>query len=207
MPPESTATGDGALAPDDERAPGASPRDRILAAAREIIVEEGYGRLSLERVAERARVARATIYYQFGSKAGLLEGLVSAMELGARIHESRQQDHGVDDLLRRVSGLWENESDVLRIVVGTATADPQIGDVVHRHQGGRRQRIAELVEELDAAGRLRLDRDDAVDLLWLLTGFEAYDFLRQLTSREPDDVRRLLGILAAGVVDPDDSRP
>lgn len=178
-----------------------STRERILAAARQIIVEEGYDRLSLERVAERAVVARATIYNQFGSKSGLLEGLLKAIEHDARVHESREYDHSVGQLLARVTQIWDAEGDVLRSLLAMSVVDPQVRQVVHRHQRGRRQRIAELVEELDNAGQLHVEQDDAVDLLWLLTSFHAYDFLRQGAQRNGDDARTLLQILAANLID------
>lgn len=188
-------------APADGSVGQASTRDRILAAARQIILEEGYGRLSLERVAERAGVARATIYNQVGSKSGLLEALLKAIEHDARVHESRQEDHNVGQLLARVTQIWDSEGDVLRSLLAMSVVDPQVRQVVHRHQRGRRQRIAELVEELDDAGQLRVEQDDAIDLLWLLTSFHAYDFLRQRAQRNGDDVRTLLQTLAANLID------
>lgn len=196
----------GGRVPSDDEGPEGT-RQRILAAARRIIVEEGYDRLALERVAERADVVRATIYYQFGSKSGLLDALVGAMELDARIHESRRHDHTFTQLLRRVTGLWEDHGDVLRSILAMATVDPKTGEVVSRHQQGRRQRIIELVEQIGDSGRLEVDHDDAVDLLWLLTDFQTYDFLRQNTSRDPDDVRGLLEMLAADVITSEPETP
>lgn len=199
-----------AASDDRVRSDGAGPggtRERILAAARQIIVEEGYARLSLERVAEQAGVARATIYYQFGSKAGLLDGLVGEMEFEARIHESRDQDRTFGQLLRRVTRIWEDNSDVLRSVIAVAAVEPRTGQVIGRHDQGRRQRVAELVEQFDDAGKLRAERDDAVDALWLLTSFHAYDLLRRNTSRGREDICGLLEVLAAGIVTPGDDQP
>src|SRR5262249_35010278 len=51
-------------------------RARILAAARELLVASaGFSGFSVEAVARQAGVARMTVYYQFGSKPGLLEAL------------------------------------------------------------------------------------------------------------------------------------
>lgn len=202
-----TVTPERAASDDRVRSDDAGPRgtrERILAAARQIIVEEGYAQLSLQRVAERADVARATIYYQFGSKAGLLDGLVGEMEFEARIHESRDQDRTFGQLLRRVTRIWEDNRDVLRSVIALAAVESRTGQVIGRHDQGRRQRIAELVEQFDDAGKLGAERDDVVDALWLLTSFHAYDLLRRNTPRGREDICGLLEMLAAGIITPGD---
>lgn len=64
------------------------PRDRasqvaILAATRDLLVEMGYQRLSLERVARRAGVGKATIYRWWDSKLDLvLEAAAPHLEIG-----------------------------------------------------------------------------------------------------------------------------
>lgn len=51
-----------------------SPRERLLEAARELFYAEGVHRVGIDRVIERAGVAKASLYSTFGSK----DGLVSA---------------------------------------------------------------------------------------------------------------------------------
>jgi AcrR family transcriptional regulator len=48
-----------------------STRERLLAAARELIESEGYGSASVLAIAERASVASGTVYRHFASKAEL----------------------------------------------------------------------------------------------------------------------------------------
>src|SRR4051794_41340764 len=55
-------------------------RGRIIAAMRELLARDGYRSASLEEVARVADVTRATVYYQFGSKAGLLEAVVGDIQ-------------------------------------------------------------------------------------------------------------------------------
>jgi len=51
---------------------------KLLNAAEELFLGQGYGRVSLEAIARRARVAVRTIYVKFGGKAGLLNALIEA---------------------------------------------------------------------------------------------------------------------------------
>jgi AcrR family transcriptional regulator len=50
---------------------GLATRERLLAAARELIEEGGYGSASVAAIAERAGVASGTVYRHFASKAEL----------------------------------------------------------------------------------------------------------------------------------------
>jgi AcrR family transcriptional regulator len=62
-----------------------SARDRLLAAANELFYEEGVHTVGIDRVIERAGVAKASLYSTFGSK----EELVRAYLAGR--HERRQR--------------------------------------------------------------------------------------------------------------------
>ncbi|MFO8072706.1 MAG: TetR/AcrR family transcriptional regulator [Polyangia bacterium] len=53
-------------------------RERILAAAGELFCEREYAAVSLVGVAERAKVARGTVYNQFGSKEALYREVIAA---------------------------------------------------------------------------------------------------------------------------------
>jgi AcrR family transcriptional regulator len=55
---------------------------KILAAARRLLVEKGYDAVTLEKVAAEAGVNKASIRYNFGNKAGLVASVVDSV-----IHE------------------------------------------------------------------------------------------------------------------------
>ncbi|MEV1177126.1 helix-turn-helix domain-containing protein [Nonomuraea sp. NPDC049784] len=57
-------------------------RRRILEAALELFVQDGYGATNLQDVADRARVAVQTIYFVFGNKRALLKELVDVTIAG-----------------------------------------------------------------------------------------------------------------------------
>src|SRR6201992_716552 len=50
-------------------------REQVLAAARSLLAEPGGSAFTVDAVARRADVARATVYYQFGARSGLLEAV------------------------------------------------------------------------------------------------------------------------------------
>ena len=54
-------------------------RERIVAAARDLLEDDDAEGFSIDAVARRAGVARMTIYNQFESKAGLLEALFDSL--------------------------------------------------------------------------------------------------------------------------------
>jgi AcrR family transcriptional regulator len=65
------------LAQPPERGDAAANRARILAAARELLATHGPGGVSMEAVAHAAGVGKGTLFRRFGSRAGLMEALVS----------------------------------------------------------------------------------------------------------------------------------
>src|SRR5207248_3082979 len=65
-------------------------RARVLRAARELLTARaGAEPFSVEAVARQARVARMTVYHQFGSRRGLLEALFDSFAAGGEGVEQR----------------------------------------------------------------------------------------------------------------------
>ena len=56
-----------------------SPRERLLEAARELFYAEGVHTVGIDRVIERAGVAKASLYSTFGSKEGLVSAYLEEM--------------------------------------------------------------------------------------------------------------------------------
>jgi TetR/AcrR family transcriptional regulator, cholesterol catabolism regulator len=52
-------------------------RQRLYEAAIELIAERGYSATTVDEIAERAGVAKGTVYYNFPSKTALFEGLLT----------------------------------------------------------------------------------------------------------------------------------
>jgi AcrR family transcriptional regulator len=66
--------------PPPERADARRNRLRILEAAAGLIGERGFERVTIDAIAERAGVAKGTVFHRFGNRAGLATGLLDERE-------------------------------------------------------------------------------------------------------------------------------
>jgi AcrR family transcriptional regulator len=64
--------------------PGSSARDRLLSAANELFYDEGVRAVGIDRVLERAGVAKASLYSTFGSKEELIRGYLGTRHAARR---------------------------------------------------------------------------------------------------------------------------
>lgn len=62
--------------PPSERADAARNRERLLNAAREMISEGGVRQVTMDALAERARLGKGTVFRRFGSRAGIFAALL-----------------------------------------------------------------------------------------------------------------------------------
>jgi AcrR family transcriptional regulator len=182
-------------------------RARIIAATRQLLTGGGLRRLSLDEVARRADVARATVYYQFGSKRGVLEAVVLDVQQRAG---QREVDFTVEranpvaalqDVIASGCQFWAAEHEIVRAVSGLAAVDPDISDVLSRADEHRHTLIDQLADRLEHEGALRAgcSRDQAVDILSLLFSFETFDQLftgRRLPVAEVASVLTTLAVSA-----------
>jgi AcrR family transcriptional regulator len=69
-------------APPAERADAARNRLHLLSVARELIAEQGADKLTMDGLAERARLGKGTVFRRFGSRAGIFQALLDEEERG-----------------------------------------------------------------------------------------------------------------------------
>lgn len=183
-------------------------RDRIIAAARELFGQSGFYSVSLDDVAKTAGVARATVYYQFESKSGLLDAVVAAIiqrvgvERATRAREHPDAAMGIRMFVHEVASFNSSEDVLLRNLYGLAAIDPEASRVLEQYEELRKDVLSWLVKRLADQGKLRsgVSQKHAVDMLWMLTSFRSFD---QLYSRSGISVRAasmLLSDLAASAV-------
>ena len=170
-------------------------RDRVLSAARDVFAEEGFFEATLDDVAKRAGVARATVYYQFKSKFGLLEAAVEGVAEGPSLDGMRkalEQPEPVDGLrlyIRETCKFWASDFVFFRNVTGLAAIDPEAARAIDTYYLRRREPLVFLAKRLEDAGRLRrgVTTRQATDEIWTLTSFGSFD---HLSSRSKLSLKR-----------------
>jgi AcrR family transcriptional regulator len=161
-------------------------RQRILQAARDLLATpRGLSAFTIDAVAKQAGVARMTIYYQFGSKSGLLEALCDTLAIRGGIEQMRevfcQSDplSALDIFISVFGGFWDSDRLVIRRLVSLGVLDPELERVLRGREERRRQGASALVGRLtETLGRPTLESfHDSVAILHTLTSFDTFDGL------------------------------
>jgi AcrR family transcriptional regulator len=138
----------------------------ILAAAREILIEDGFAAMRLEHVATRAGVGKATIYRRWPSKEALAQDLLTQLA-GPHIAVA-DTGNTRDELLAAVINPMRavSETDfgpVIRAMLSQIASNPRVGDPFRATVvEARRGEITKVIERGIARGDLRADADPGV---------------------------------------------
>jgi AcrR family transcriptional regulator len=84
-----------------------SARERLLEAASELFYEEGVHTVGVDRIVERAGVAKATLYTLFGSKDGLVRAYLTERHDRTREHMERELAARFGTPRERLLGVFE----------------------------------------------------------------------------------------------------
>lgn len=177
-------------------------RDAVLVeAALELLAEGGYAGLTMEAVAARAGVGKATLYRRWSSKEQLaVDALATLTEPPERVEHAGVRDQlvGLLEAVRRKSG--SRAGQIFPRLIGDAADNPEL---MRRYREQvlepRRRRFVSVLQQGIDQGLVRgdVDLDHAVDLL---VGPMAYrNLIRNdpppgpdLAARIVDDVLRAL---------------
>ncbi len=178
----------------------ARTRERVVAAVRDLLREGSFHDATVEQVAARAGVSRATLYQHFGSRLGLVDAICETFDANPALIAIREAVRDPDlstALDRSISytvGFWASEEAVLEPLYGAAAIDPAARDLVARQRADRRGEYAGLLGRLQEAGRLRpeLSAPEALGVLLVLTSFETFQELRRLAGLEEPEVTATL---------------
>jgi AcrR family transcriptional regulator len=153
-------------APGSLRPGGRTARTRaaVLQAAIEELNDTGYADATVERVAERAGVAKTTIYRRWGSLNGLLADLMA--ERAARAIRVPDEGSLEGDLHALANGvLGSLRVPALRtafgVLVKEAGADPAVRELLSGFLAGRFAAMAVIIDRAVARGELPPDTDAA----------------------------------------------
>jgi AcrR family transcriptional regulator len=179
----------------------AETRARIIDAARALLTEaSGALNFTIDAVAQRADVARMTVYYQFKSKRGLLEALFDDLAQRGRMSELRNAFTAADPVaaldtfIETFVRFWSADRVIIRRLNALARLDAEIEQALRERGSWRREGLTVLVQRLKGA------RDETlIDVLHMLTSFETYDALAT-QKRRPKDVEAILQSLARTIL-------
>ena len=174
--------------------PSAGAREAVLAAALQIVGEEGLGRLTTREVARRAGVSEASVFYHYGDKVGLLQevilaGLKPLMELDAGILTGRAGEP-LEETLRQIATALEAFLDRVMPVVEAMQSDAALREefaarLAERDLGPHRgvRLVKAHLARMRQLGAVRPDVDTGAAALMLMGACFLRSWQRHLTGQ------------------------
>ncbi|MEO3944062.1 TetR/AcrR family transcriptional regulator [Gorillibacterium sp. CAU 1737] len=158
----------------------------ILTSAYELLLELGFATVTVDKIADRAGVSKATIYKWWPNKAAvIMDGFLSAAAARLPVPDTGSV---YEDIRTHAGNLAEfltsREGAVLRELIGEGQFDPGLADAyLSRYFQPRRQEAAGLLRKGVQRGQLKdsLDLERCIDLLY------GPIFYRLLVLKEPMD--------------------
>jgi AcrR family transcriptional regulator len=169
-------------------------RRRITAAVHELMDEGAFHESTVEQVAERAGVSRATLYQHFRSRLDLVDAICERFDSNPALLTIRASvalpdaDAALDETLAAGVAFWSSEDRVLAQIYGVAAIDPAARDFVDRQRADRRGEMTRLAATLETQGwlRPRMTEQRALAQLMVLTSYETF---RELRLGDMDDAQ------------------
>ncbi len=171
----------------------------VLEAALDELAEVGYGALTVEGVARRAGVGKATMYRHWAGKLDLVGEAITMLKQNVKAPDTDDHRERIAGFVRALAEhlAVSRSSACLPAIIDASERDEAVREMHHLTSAARRAYVADLLDEARRAGHLAADLD--LDLLaQLLVGPL---FLRRLTTSEPFPVDRVEDLVAM-VLDP-----
>src|SRR4051794_4390449 len=161
----------------------ASARERLLEAASELFYDEGVQSVGVDKVIERAGVAKATLYSVFGNKEGLVRAYLTAHDQGIRERMAHELAARYTTPRERLLGMFEvqalrfSETGFRGCAFARASAEAAEGSSVdeagEHHRAWLRSLLVDLAQDAGArnpeqlAQQLLLLYDGAAMSAWM----------------------------------------
>ena len=162
-------------------------RRKIVTAAAELFIADGYHVTTLEQIAARAGVAVQTVYFHFGNKRTVLKQAVDVAAVGddeptALLERPWLEQAKAASDPRRVIELWmangrsilTRVAPIMRVVRDAAVVDPEMAEQWATNQTQTAAAFGVLAEQLDAMHALRVPVEEATDILCAISGLSMY---------------------------------
>jgi len=163
----------------DEQA--ARTRQRVLDAAGELFLDQGYARTTMQGIADRAGVARDTVHAVFGGKARVLTALVDQRLVpdgavanitetaGARaIRDETDPRKQIELFAQWISAISTRLRPVFEILRTASAVEPEMAHVFAEMDRFRMQNMQVYAKWFAARGPLRVTTRKAGEIIWAL---------------------------------------
>jgi AcrR family transcriptional regulator len=175
--------------PDKRAERSRQTREKIVAAARDLFVEHGYGATNLQDVADRAGVAVQTIYFVFRNKRTLFKDVVDTTIAGdtepvatmdRRWFRTALATGTADELLRAYTkgsrAILDRVAPIMAMVAAASAADPEIAGLWPDDGDPRFTVVTTVAKALTAKPDARpgVSAKTAADILYGLLSPELY---------------------------------
>ena len=177
-------------------------RQLILTAAKGLFITQGYVSTTVEQIADRAGVSKPTVFANVGNKRTVLKELrdvalagddeaIPMIERPWYQHLLTEPDpiRSLRLYAHHTVGIHQRAAEVEEVLCNAAAADPELRELWHTSEQERRVGARTVIDSLLSKGPLKpgLDRDAAIDILWVLTAGDSY---RRLVERRSWSIRR-----------------
>jgi AcrR family transcriptional regulator len=189
-----------------------STRRHIVEATRRLLQSDGYAGMTIEAIAQRARVSAQTVYAIFKSKAGILTELLDESTFGAdyehAVHEALSASEPESRLRLAASiarMIHEAQSATIDQMRGAGVVAPELARLEQQREQLRYERQERMIISLSESNSLRrnLNYATARDILWTLTGRDIYRMLVRERAWSPQKYQDWLGdVLVESLLEP-----
>lgn len=194
----------------------ARTRERILDAAGELFVADGYPATTVRAIAERAGVAVDTVYATFGTKVRVLTALIDRRlaPSGEQSVLDRPESQAVRDepdprrqirlFARDIAAVSTHVRPVAEMLRVAAAVEPDAAPVLEEMEEQRRRNMAQPVAWFQTRGPLRIDAERAADVVFTLASPEVARLLCDVRGWSQDEYAEWLDDTLARALLPDD---
>jgi AcrR family transcriptional regulator len=182
--------------------------ERVLDAAVELVEEDAFHTATMEDLAQRAGVSRATLFTRFGSKLGVLEALSTRCAGGPEMRAIRAaldvEDpvEAIHALVEASANLWETQGYILSQLKAIVVLEPDASALIEEQYDDQRTSTEALVRRAARAGRLAAGWNEtrAAAALHAAMSVESFLLLRRDYGLSLARTKETVAALAGAVV-------
>ncbi|QLL07635.1 TetR/AcrR family transcriptional regulator [Mycobacterium vicinigordonae] len=162
-------------------------RTTILDAAMRLFLERGYGKVTINDIAQQAGLATPTVYASTGGKAAILSTLIGERQYGDPVVESTleviRKSHTSEEVVAAIaSGTRVNNQrfhDISQVMVTAAAVDDAAAEILQRSDEWYRGVLSQGARRMKSLRGLHkgIGEKRATDILWYFFGRQSWHLL------------------------------